>query len=533
MPYIVATCFPKMESRISNRKSLPFIEALRDIKPETISFADSEAKAETRGESHIDAATENDIKFLEAFASEARFPTNMFSSGYDKLLKFASTFTAADRRHFRLYNNDTCQEFHRLLVFLVTTYSCDLQSLRKLQKNRKPDMFRAAAARVNWIGHMLVMLCDGTALPTHLENIEDSLSQRLQEPHIIRHAEDLKDVLVTEHQSTPYVETHYEPEGGQDKVVASDQDDDAAMNKLDQIYAVELDVEVETVQPRVEPSGVPSWPMSKVFLNWLKLMVVHFQATNIITAYFNEDFPVVSIKIMEPLPDFPQETSMLEWRQLFDNKFRWLPLESGPDYPASDITNEEILEFLTSASGPNLRQTAKDILDVKQTWDTASALSGQPVKTLALKMKSRLESVRASTVPGCSGPAELLCDIIEKWVAGAIRPNADPMVIASITAHIERISENCYLFGQFAKTNLQFPGTVHCEACLATLLSRECLDNMTSKELKNILHELKVGRLSHNVFLFVDLYPVNVRDLGAFSGYQNDAALHASCFWPT
>ena len=154
---------------MSNRKSLPFIEALSFIDPETISFADPVAKAETRGESHIDPETQNDMHFLQTFALAAKSPANMFNYRYDKLLGLASTFTSADRGHFRLYNSDTCQEFHRLLVFLVTTYHGDLRSMRKLQKDPKPDMFRAAVKRVNWIGHLLGMLCDGTALPTHLD----------------------------------------------------------------------------------------------------------------------------------------------------------------------------------------------------------------------------------------------------------------------------------------------------------------------------------------------------------------------------
>jgi hypothetical protein len=507
MTYIVATSFRKMENRISNPKSLIFIEALSHIDPKSISFGDP--VVETREGSGINAETQDDIEFLEAIARAAEREPDAFKSGYDNLLRLAGM---ADRQHFNLYNSDTCQEFHRLLVFLVTNYQKNLHLL--VDSDRKPNMFQAAVGRVSWIGSMLEVLCGGVALPTHLKNIEDSLSEQLSEPKIIHPADNIKQWL---HKSMPEgvphsafahvqgVEPCHEPMSGG---VASGLDNDAALDKLGQIFAVERDVEVEAVQPRVEPEGIQTRPMSKVFLAWFELMVVYFRATNIIISHLNSDhFPGVSIKLLESPPDPPEETSTLPWKELFDNRSKWLPHEAGLDYPQSDITNERILNFLTGAAGPNLGQTAAAILKAKETWGTASALSTESKKTVALAIKPSLELVRASTVPGCSVPAELLSCIIEKWVAGVIQPHADSLVIASITTHIERISENCSLFSQFTKKNLPFPGTVHCEACLASVLSQECLDNTASKEFKDVFQELQVGRPSSNPSPFVDLYP--------------------------
>jgi hypothetical protein len=488
-----------MESRLSNPKSLLFIEALCHINPQSIYLVD----AKTQEGSGVDAtkndATKNDFDFLQAIARGAEKEPDAFNSGYDNLLRLART---ADHQHFNLYNRDTCQEFHRLLVFLVTNYQENLRLL--VDPERKPE-FQAVVGRVYWTGGLLDALFTGTALPTHLKNMEDLELLFLKEPEIIHNSEAMMPYLLDSRTegmpiSSPAHgqdgELHFEARRDQDEVDESDE----ALDQLSQILADKQDVEVETVQPRVEPDGIQARPMWRVFLAWLKLMVVHFRASHIIISHLNSNrnYPIVSIKLLEhPLLD----NTTIDTKKLFN---QYIPPAGGN---ASDrTTNDDILSFLDTIAQSNPRSAMTTMRISKELWSEAATTEEK--KKVASTIKPKIESVRDSSVPACYQLGVLLCDILEKWVAGWIRPEEDHVFISSITTHLDALWQNCLVFNQLSKKQVGFSGSVHCEACLASLLSQDCLadlehvDEMTAEKLKAIVQELKVG---HAKILFTSL----------------------------
>ena len=107
-----------------------------------------------------------------------------------------------------------------------------------------------------------------------------------------------------------------------------------------------FDEELRVVQPFIHVEDtLTTLPLSTSYMDWLRLMLAHFNAVNILIKHITR-------------PEFPYNSiSSLLWWELFTNSTLF-PTETALSVKAS-ISNANILEFLTNAmASSSLAKTA-------------------------------------------------------------------------------------------------------------------------------------------------------------------------------
>jgi hypothetical protein len=350
--------------------------------------------------------------------------SNLFQAASKKL---------SDEEPFELYTNATCIEFHQLLVKLLDGFQDTVTKLSG-QSKKGPQTFDKTAFQQNLIkgrvyGYALFKMARSRAFRMHMENIEHLLS----------------DYMPDTEASAPV------PEGEQE---SEDEDD-----------------ELETIR-------VGS--LSKSYGAWLRLMVVHFDAIEILVNFVNGDvgksYDSISIKFLVP-PTTSRK--VLPWSELF----------TDPSiFPTSDLlnpdsttkSNAEIKQFLEIAiRKAKFASEAHIQAKIAQTsWNT-----NRPNQTReALKILKDITS---------SSPIPLKNDILDnviKWVKLQKNKN-NPLArqTANINEEEKKLKQDIddeiiYICDTYREPPAidkfylafdmeeSFSGTLHCEAYLASLL---------------------------------------------------------------
>ena len=296
--YVIATCYPKILCYIIHKTLLlPFIKSLGSVTD--ILFDNSVLHKEPKStESTNDCLLANFV-----FASPS------FRSSIPDIVSQAKL--AADRKPFQLYTKSTCQQFHQLLLLLLTGFQKHLQMLSDLSNVDNPNEFGKHVAAVLVYRYGLQALANSNALRMHLENIEHLLNDHCR----------------SESNPMPKVKREEDP-----------QED----------VELEQDVELKAVHFSTTMNGmrIPLW-MS--YCDWLRLMVVHFDAVNILVLHvsqpnFNHN---ISIKI---LVTPPVDDALLPWKDLLNDP----KLFPTIDQPLSE-TDDKILSFFEKATSSNFR----------------------------------------------------------------------------------------------------------------------------------------------------------------------------------
>ena len=243
--YVVATCYPKMSYRLNHETlSLPLIEALQQI--QTFKFDESKLEGQEEG-------TKSDIQFLTDFLANVSLIT--------PIPKIKKITVPKDHRAFRLYTQDTCAEFHALLIKVLLRFSSSLKKLRKYPKDLGAPTPTPSSQYIKdevecafIYGYALHRLTKGAALSMHLKSIAPllmgfNLGEKIRMP-------------------TPAPgEQQEEPD-----------------EELEVVQQEEPDEELKAVQPFVHVDGIET-PLWQSYLDWLRLMVAHFDATDIPLTY--------------------------------------------------------------------------------------------------------------------------------------------------------------------------------------------------------------------------------------------------------
>ena len=126
--YVVATCCPKMIQRLNHKTlSVPLIEALEQIR--TFTFEESKLDQEQK------EGDESDLLFLTTFLPHAAPELHIPIPKIMEKIKGPSGIEG--RSAFRLYTQETCLEFHQLLVQLLLRFRSSLAALVTYQKGLK------------------------------------------------------------------------------------------------------------------------------------------------------------------------------------------------------------------------------------------------------------------------------------------------------------------------------------------------------------------------------------------------------------
>jgi len=234
----------------------------------------------------------------------------------------------------------------------------------------------------------------------------------------------------------------------------------------------ELDEDLKAVQPFVSKEGV-EMPLWRSYVDWLRLIIAHFDAVDILVGYvtgpqFQHNNISVQILVAPPV-----DQSLLPWRELFTDS-TLLPTKTIWD-PLSGKDNAAILEFLNKALEPSSKAKA-----VKTFWRR------QDLKNTI----KNLEKVKSSDLPGWE---ECATNLIVKLEGLTSPPELDSNLFREVSDDIQALWDSARFFSSLCNTQ-SFSGTLHCEACLASLL------NKTENESKEISEQMKVGYVS-NLFL--------------------------------
>src|SRR5277367_4657847 len=267
--YIIATCYPILERRLGHKTlSQPYIHSLKQVKD--VPFNESLWEQPSMREIASDRSF---LLFVPTIVEGIRTPIPHIHE--------QAKLVAADQ-DFQLYNEKTCKEFHLLLLELLDRFQRSLKylkSLKDLKSHRVSanvtstpdnDQFENYVFDVLFAGDALRMIAKGAALWMHLRTIEAKLVDP-RRPDM----------------SLPM------PGGNAEKDEEQGEEQD------------EHDEELEAVQPSAlsmegnMPVRVPLW---KSYRNWLKLMVIYFDAVHILDEYVGPTFDnrKISLKILVP-----------------------------------------------------------------------------------------------------------------------------------------------------------------------------------------------------------------------------------------
>jgi hypothetical protein len=468
--YILSMCCRKMNYRLQSQSSRHYLQSLVHVKDfafnpqpvgETSTNKTPRDSRRERQEIHNDRRLLEDIIMRNGTPSDG-IPINlshMFLAAHNSDLK---------EEPFELYNSTTYMEFHQLLVKLLvgfrdTVASLSAQSNRAIKELQILDKtaFKRDMSKGRVYGYALMRMARGRAFRMHMENIEHLLSDY-----------------------TPDTEASV-PEGEQE---GEDEDE-----------------ELEAIQ--VDKKG----SLSKSYGAWLRLMVIHFDAIEILVSFVNgvgSSYDAISIKILVP-PTTSQE--VLPWSELF----------TDPNlFPQSDVlnpnlitkSNAEIKQFLQDAI-ENARFASESYNQAKKAqtnWNSNQLVASRD----ALAKLTKITSSSPTPLQPETVSVEALQSAVSQWISLSKKKkkiladfNQDENLKLKLFID-EGIKKICAIYCEppaidkfyldFDKEN-SFSGTLHCEAYLASLL-----DNFTqhfeidsTRVDMQTLQEMKVDPLSH------------------------------------
>ena len=447
--YVIATCYPKMIRRLGNKNwSQPYIESLKGVT--TFQFDESRLHRDQVSRKEI----ANDRQFLLTFF----LPTSsVLKTDAPKLLEKAKA--AKDSEDIQFYTKDTCEEFHQLLLEVLISFEKSLENLNTARGNPEvptqgSDDFKKKVDLVILYGYALERLTKGAALKMHLITISHLLNR-------------------THRRSMAM------PASGEEQT--------------------ELDEDLEAVQPSVTVEGTSMPPLiSTSYIDWMKLMIVHFDAVNILVGYVTgTDFKYDTISI-QILVAPPEDDRLLPWKDLILDSTLFPP---EPDN--AGISNVEIFGILNNAIKYSEKvkgaKTSWGKRNLKNTIAFVEALKDSPLPSwsnhatkLLVKLRSLEEKKKAtdgakSRPWANSKPHKRSLDDLGRVASG----NDD--LIDEITKDLQSLSESAQ-FITFLNEKKKITGTLHCEACLASLLA--LLFGGVTTVSEKILAQMIVGYVS-------------------------------------
>ena len=287
LPYVVATCFEKIRSRLANRSSpTPYLTSLREV--ETFEFK------ELFPPLLISESQRNSDRLL--FAS---FPLLGFSAELPGLTEQATR--AADNKPYELYTKDTYWEFHQLLVKLLESFQEGLDGLLNCRgasvepEAGSPEFLKQLRKALSY-GYALQRMVQGSGIKHYLQNLAPSLGD------------------------------HRRQERGNSTMMDEPTED--------------LDMDLLQIQPGVIGTNGEPQSVWKSYLDWLNLILAHFNAVEVLVRFVSSPHlhtKVISIKILTS-PNVSQQK--LSWKEVLKNP-KFFPV-------GLHMSNEKIVECLSS-----------------------------------------------------------------------------------------------------------------------------------------------------------------------------------------
>jgi hypothetical protein len=454
--YVITACFRKMNRRFTNISlSKPYFDSLKSVNMNEIEFHESEPKLSWRDKKFF-------MEFLPIVVLEKAIDVDV-----PNILEQVRLIKEADKaetvhsgkpaphldeqhEHIPLYTKDTYKEFHLLFIHLLTIFQVSLSNLETTANL----VFRKNVEVVKLVGTFLQLLAKGDVLKTHLKTIESSLEEHHRVETITVSLPKLNDFKGDE----------------------QDEED-------------EQDEDLLAVQPQAKDDSTQQMPLHVSYSEWLKLMLVYFDAIDVLKRYVNGSrfpFETIDIKI---LVSPRTSTTLLPWKDIFNSKYL---STHNSTLDEDHFTSDYLLTFFQNAATSNI------ILCIGYLKQVLRTLKSSEPKINVVK-GNLAKVVVESTVPGLNVWAKNLLEELEELNVSSSQP-AQPEVFVPIAKAIElMLKGNQLKFFRFLhdvdnkKTPFEFGGTMHCEVCLASLLVHSKVGTIHGYEA--LRAQLKVGLL--------------------------------------
>lgn len=438
----------------------------------------------------------------DEWRSDGLFLGSLHKAGLKIKTPFLSRLATDVKNHKRkpseLYTAETCNEFHEVLKALLAKFLLSMETLASLINGPKgdpkpPKIIRPKVSRATkrvkstsgsgpsesnppvpddippreiteqmstflsqavWLGSCLFRIAHGSAIRLHLEAIEPELKSHHK--HAL---------------------TKLDPSTRSDIDKA---DEEELVDKAD-------DEELEAVQPNTIEDGAPV-PLWKSHRDWLRLIFIQFQSSETVSSHVL-DHPhsqPMDIRLVVPPEDRLLDEKLLPWTTLLDKDSPFFPT-SAADTSSMVRSNDSIIKFLSSGieTAPERRDS-----DHHQITDTTTPqLLGELCQYLASITINSASKVDESTgqadahgwakqckvilglllPPGTDLNDKTLNEIKTKKYklafTDAIRDNTE-----EINSLLQELDNNANFFHFLKRLDNNFTGSLHCEACLASLI---------------------------------------------------------------
>lgn len=464
--------------------SMPYLLSLKSVDMENIMFLTSESEI-----------SPNDKRFFQEYfllyPSDTDFPNVTEFPNLRKQLRLIEEAEEAcleepahlDEQHKpKLYIQDTYKEFHDLFISLLDAFNKCLAYL-VLPSDKKPSTptpgdipppnFQNCLTFLGTMGSFLQLLTKGTVLVMHLRTIESSLEEHRRDKSI---------------PNSELVEDLMEEERDED-LMEEGQDED-----------------LQAIQASLKSYGsTQQIPLHMSYKEWLKLMIVNFDAIDVLRQYVGGlqfPFKTIDIKILVS----PQSsTVLLPWRELFD-----IPEIFATDTSQSDY---DLRKYLEEGAKLNINDTVSTLKKIKQSLlhlskevkDGEVGGRKRGVKYYKQEISKYLNKLIENS--DVFGWKELVQDLLKDDETSGGFLNFDKIDDA-VTLMLS--SNQIKFFKLLHDTDensegLKFIGTIHCEVSLASLLDHYPAST-TDDTCKDIRAQLKVCYTVSNLCMSLILY---------------------------
>jgi hypothetical protein len=439
--YTITTCHLKMTRRFKHHLSQRLLESLGEVR-------DFPFNPALKVDTNLDKTT-NDRALITGFVSETLKNRNIITTSIPNIQLLCNNLPP-ESEPFQLYTSETCNEFHNLVVELLNSFKSSCSSLAKSKDFNNTVLITLV------LGHALLRIARGSAIEMHLQNIA---------------------TLLDDHRNTEISMPM------PDLTVDVENEDEELDEELDGVLDEVLDEELLPIQSNITDQGCPM-PLWKTYRDWMRLMVVHFDAANILTAYAvsqnsHPNSKTISFKILvTPRVD----EAFLPWSDLLNDPH----LFPAADASGQHASNEDILRFLEDGLATVKAAITNEQLGlrIKKLWgDNANKNYKEIVKLLPDLAK----------LPKYSDSIKEISKLLSQW-------NVDRKISTLVEEIGDKIRDlNDRLTEE--KNSLSFPielmlkvfsGTLHCEISLASILHKGTRKAMVAEEYKDLLEQTEV-----------------------------------------
>ena len=455
LEYVVTKCYRKIRRRLEDSLSKPYLDFLCDTASSSTRGSFPQFKNITPDSAEPTGMKEKQLKNDQKFFFHI-LPL-LKPSLRTKLPHLHQALSEAEARNqpISAYNKDTYIEYHQLVWELLSRLKEYLDKLHRI-KDANTDEFDDILNCVIAMGDALQTMAGGYVIMVHMKVI--TIDKPL------------------------HTASHFDMSPG-----------------------TELDEEIYQIG-----NSFPAW---KACWEWLKLMVVHFDAVHILISHmkklrrYSPESKVIIKVISVPNPD----TKLLPWKNLLRNRRYFDDKAPGPvPFGASskDPSSEEIIAFLEmwqekQSTESNTGVPVNDVIKlVQQFCKDATGIPNSESDFPRLQVDVIIEKMTDMSdcqSPGSSDVVDSLIAAMESFKLEGGWP-APTRLVNEILNDLRSLRDRAGFFRMLKALSFKV-GTVHCEFSLGCFMMPE--SSKLPKEYQQIVNELSVSYIDTLILSFL------------------------------